>query len=161
MRRTIKKSDVLREGYVKGLRKAQRIISEMVEDAMSSDADELIQAVKANDVSAVEEMLTNGVDPNKPGKMGNFALASAAASNYIGLLDTLIAVGAKVNARDKVTGKTALHYAIRNSCWKAAETLLENGADGDIEDNDGKSAWWMNDNWHVENLMMQYSKRNY
>lgn len=48
------KAEVLREGYVKGLRKAQSIINEMLEDAVNDeDCPETLDVIADNDEDAI------------------------------------------------------------------------------------------------------------
>lgn len=53
-RRIIKKSEILREGYVKGLKKAQRIINEMLGDMVNDeDCPETLDVIADNDDDAI------------------------------------------------------------------------------------------------------------
>lgn len=83
-RKFVKSSDVLHEGYVKGLRKAYRILSEMV-DGISDEEwgglyRPLLDAIRQNDAKAVEEMLDAGADPNTKFRSRTSALFYAAHS---------------------------------------------------------------------------------
>lgn len=94
---------------------------------------QLFKVIKQNNVTRVQELLAQGVNPNVVNSMGQTPLMMAAAlrtDNPV-ILTTLIKAGAKINAQDRVEGHTALHYALgyqgSDSTENAAE-LVRHGA---------------------------------
>lgn len=106
-------------------------------NAKKSDSGEslLSSAVKHGDFETVRALLDAGADPNKKERMNVSPLHRAAESENVRVLETLIAAGAKVDARDSL-GRTALHYAKRP---QAVERLVLSGADLEAEDVAGKT----------------------
>lgn len=73
-KRLLKKSDVLREGYVKGLRKAQGIINRMIrENASSNEAQPRILGID-DDGNIVVLLRWNGESINSPNLSAGYAL---------------------------------------------------------------------------------------
>ena len=52
--------------------------------------------------------------------------------------ETLIEYGADVNTKENYSGKTALHYAIANENLDIVKLLLENSAEIDSRDKNGR-----------------------
>jgi ankyrin repeat protein len=105
-----------------------------------------VVAIEGN-IDAIEFLLAHNVPIDQKTEYGSTALHVAVCGGYEDLVDYLIGHGADVNARDSTMGKTPLHYAIDlirygwDSLLKMAELLLERGADPNIKDNNGKTAW--------------------
>lgn len=98
----------------------------------------LIEAVtkKTADEYVVTTLIRNGGDVNARDGQGRSVLMLSAMRNpHPAVIFALIKSGAKVNARTPDTGQTALFFAVRyNSNPDVVLTLLQNGADQDIED---------------------------
>lgn len=150
-KRILKKSEVLREGYVKGLRKAQAVINEMLvqtqgfdegeleADSFSSNGrkgdklndkgnpkanDELLVGTQSRDLKKVKQALKNGALSDARYKQSNKTpLIVAAANGDTAICKLLLSFGANVNAKDK-NGWTALHYATRDRQTEVVELLL-------------------------------------
>jgi len=73
-------------------------------------------------------------------------LATCRAYNYLGdyenILMLLINKGLNVNVREKVSDKTGLILAVQNNNLGLIKTLLENKADPNLVDKEGKSPLW-------------------
>ena len=88
---------------------------------------------------AVELVLNNTMDINTPGLCNRTPLIWASLSSSSGFFETLIDLGADVNAQRTNDKATPLYLA---SCWNnymAVRLLLENGADANILCYDGWS----------------------
>lgn len=78
-------------------------------------------------------LLALGVDPNKPGVDGVTPLHEAAMKNHTGVVEVLVAHGAKVDAWDDA-GETPLHEAALGGGVEGAEILLARRAEIDAKD---------------------------
>jgi ankyrin repeat protein len=67
-------------------------------------------------------------------------LVRAAFADDIEKVQQLLLAGAKVNTRDKVTGATALEFAVRHSNRELMRVLLDEGADVNATDSGGRTA---------------------
>ena len=88
---------------------------------------------------AVELVLNNSMDIDTPGLCNRTPLMMASLSSSSALFETLISLGADVNAQRTNDKVTPLYLA---SCWNhymAVRLLLENGADANIPCDDGRS----------------------
>ena len=88
---------------------------------------------------AVELVLNNTMNIDTPGLCNRTPLMMASVSSCSAFFETLIALGADVNAQRTDDKVTPLHLA---SCWNnymAVRLLLENGADANIPSDDGRS----------------------
>ena len=94
----------------------------------------LQEALRAHDVSAVQRLLKQGVDPNAADGRRDTPLHVAAMLGHgEELVDLLIGHGAQVNATNH-QGWTPLHRVLDK---KVAEVLLDHGADINARDKDG------------------------
>ena len=100
----------------------------------------LIELHRINDgEQAVELVLNNTMDIDTPGLCNRTPLMMASVSSCTAFFETLIALGADVNAQRTDDKVTPLQLA---SCWNhymAVRLLLENGADANIPRHDGCS----------------------
>ncbi len=72
---------------------------------------DLIDAAKNGDTTAIKALLANGADPNaKAGRVGWTVLMVAAMKGHTAAVETLLGAGADVNAKDK-DGWAALMWA--------------------------------------------------
>jgi ankyrin repeat protein len=109
---------------------------EIVKPASQSS---LIDAVKINDIFAVNMILDAGVEVNSRDKLGETALHVAAVRGYPEIASMLIDKGADVNAKDK-RGLSPLHAAAWRGYQEIVTLLLTKGADINAGSDDGVTA---------------------
>jgi ankyrin repeat protein len=97
---------------------------------------EFLQALWQEDLARVENMLKAGVDPNTQTSLGNRPLLIAAKKRNQGLLEILIANGARVDASDR-NGLTALMAAASMGLAQNVRVLISAGADVNARDEKG------------------------
>lgn len=88
----------------------------------------LVSAAKEGNLSAIEESLAAGTDPNRVDAQGGTPLEYAAGSGKISAVRTLLANGANVRASSP-DGYTALHAAAAGKEVAIVELLLAAGAE--------------------------------
>lgn len=153
-KRFLKKSEVLHEGYMKGLKKAQRIINEMLVQSQGFDDD--IDEFKSGSVSGVRPAIRAGAE--KLSKENGKKLALACERGDFDLVKKLILLKADVHVKDKY-GMTPLHTAVYHGETEIVRLLLEHGADVNAKDEDG----WTPLHWATQycqtepcELLLQY-----
>lgn len=95
--------------------------------AGNDETNGLCDAVFADDIENVREMIKGGVDVNAPNQQGSTALHIAALNGRLTLVEELLKNGAQVNITNR-WGYTPLQDAIRNKQKEVKQFLLENGA---------------------------------
>jgi len=100
--------------------------------------DTLLDAVNANDLIRVRELLRNGVDPNQPGLDGT-ALHLAAALGHVAISDALIEAGADLEAEGEPARAHPLHLAAYHNRSDVARLLLDRRAQVDARDAEGRT----------------------
>lgn len=124
----INRSQLLREGYIKGLRQAQRIINEMLDDDANYEyVHSLPDAAKKGDYDECERLLKAGEDVNDIDFGENTALILAAKNGEYDICELLLKHGADVNAKD-YSGYTALDWAEHNKVISIVKLLKRHGA---------------------------------
>ena len=88
---------------------------------------------------AVELVLNNTMDIDTPGLCNRTPLMMASVSSCSAFFETLIALGADVNAQRTNDKVTPLHLASSWNHYMAVRLLMENGADANILSDDGRS----------------------
>ena len=88
---------------------------------------------------AVELVLNNTMDIDTPGLCNRTPLMEASVSSCSAFFETLIALGADVNAQRTNDKVTPLHLASSWNHYMAVRLLMENGADANIPSGDGRS----------------------
>jgi uncharacterized protein len=88
----------------------------------------LLQAVSANDLQAVTDLLLSGEDVNRRSPLPYTPLMIAAGAGFVQMTDLLIAAGADVHALDSTLGASALHKAAQSGTADVARLLLDHGA---------------------------------
>ncbi len=101
-------------------------------------AEELVQAVAANNGAAVAEALKAGADPNQR-YAGAAALHLAAEYGVAAVTDLLLKSGAKPHGLDSY-GRTPLIWAAMNGHSEVAQLLLSARCDPNWRDEEGNSA---------------------
>jgi len=113
-------------------------------DPPASPGEELCDAVRADDVGRVRQLLAAGYDPNAPdlrlGADGAHSLVDAANGGHCELIAILLAAGASVNRRT-ASGWTALMRACNAGHVAAARMLIDAGADVKARNDEGYTAW--------------------
>lgn len=160
-KRILKKSEVLREGYIKGLKKAQRIINEMLVYGSGFDDDmyindyakmyplddinkKFLDGILDSEVTyeALDELIANGADVNAKDGYGMTPLMHAVSTEFDS--DTvryLLEKGADVNEQD-LKGNTALMHAIYSDRSLSFEDILASEkADTGIKNNKGETVY--------------------
>jgi ankyrin repeat protein len=94
------------------------------------------------DVGTLKILLAAGADPNLMDAAAHlYALHYAAMLGRVDETILLVTAGADVNAKDKLYGKTPLHYATgctsQHGGQEVVEYLIEHGADVNAKDNAG------------------------
>lgn len=112
-------------------------VSELASTAVS----ELHDAVRRQDVTAVERLLSQGADPDEPdwAGSGDAPLLHAAVAGCVPVVRALCAGGCNVNVRT-ARGETALHLAVTarkasDNSHELVSALVEAGCDANIQDN--------------------------
>jgi len=109
----------------------------------------LCAVLQGQDAGAVEKMLKDGADPNKPDRFGLTPLAAAKALNWDYVAEKLRAYGAKEETAalpdpNQILddGQPLLVYAInyQNCHENYIHALLEHGADPNAPDSEGRTA---------------------
>jgi ankyrin repeat protein len=91
----------------------------------------LMQAVKANDVARVKQLIAQGVNVNEIDSGGDAPLILAAYNGYTEVTRLLLEAGADVGALDPGMKATALHAAAYAGRTDAAKLLVQHGIDID------------------------------
>lgn len=119
----LKKSEVLREGYVKGLQKARQILKEMVEP--NSVMDDFIEEIFNHDFDDCVAYIENGFDVNTTDDRGRTILHWACDQGWDDFVLYLLN-NTKINIlkRDK-RYQNAIQVAISNHYYDIADTLCD------------------------------------
>jgi ankyrin repeat protein len=116
----------------------------MIYDPPANSAEELCDAVSAEDAARVKSLLDAGCNPDIPderlGADGAPALHWAASGGHCELIALLLRAGADVNA-PSASGWTALMRACNAGELEAARMLLDAGADPTARNAEGYTAW--------------------
>ena len=126
-----------------GLLEPPQLPAISLSEAQESDTVETIfAAVEAGDTDAVARLLAQGADVNgtlNSAGEGKTPLMAAAAHNRLELIQPLVTAGAVVDQQEKPGGNTALFYAAQLDNTDIVQMLLEEGADPDLQDENGWS----------------------
>ncbi len=92
-------------------------------------ASALTEAARFGDAAVIEELLRAGADPDSPNADGETALMLVARLGNVPAAERLIEYGAHVNAKERLRGQTALHWAAAESQPDMVRLLLRHHAD--------------------------------
>ena len=119
------------------------ITMEEAEDELNEQNAKLFfDAIKQNDIEAVEVLLEEGVDVNAKDNYGATPLISAAFFGYTEIAELLLEAGADPNIKDK-DGWTPLMIAAMDGKTGVVKLLLKAGADPNAKNKEGETAlYW-------------------
>jgi ankyrin repeat protein len=100
---------------------------------MPSNANSLMQAVKANDVAQVRRLIAQDFDVNATDAAGDVPLIMAAYLGHAEITRLLLEADADVTAVDPGMKATALHAAAYAGRTEPAKLLIEYGIDVDAQ----------------------------
>ncbi len=103
---------------------------------------QLIDAVKQDDVLKMQKLLKKGADINAQDKNGYTALYLASDQDRVAAVNLLLAAGANVNAQNK-RGYTALHAASYKGHAAVVSALLAARADVNAQNENGYTALYV------------------
>jgi len=107
---------------------------------IAQDSD-LLNKVRANDISAVNELIAAGADVNMQDDMMGFTpLILAVTANNSEMVKLLISRGADINKKDNTYGFTPLMMALQSNYTPIARLLISEGADIKIKGNNEATA---------------------
>lgn len=108
--------------------------------SFASDEPELTMAVRNQDVTQVQKLLSQGVDVEERDEgIQQTALMRAAQVGDDRIVQILLARHADINARDDA-GNTALFYAVERGDTQLARILVSYGADPNMRNAQGNTA---------------------
>src|SRR6266480_2746317 len=98
---------------------------------VSSSEERLAAAVHRGDVDAVRAALSEGADPNGPGRWCMGLLECAVADGRVEVMRVLLEAGADPNAASEVGSESLLRAAVQSAQVEAVRVLVEFGAGAD------------------------------
>jgi len=108
-----------------------------VERNATTNPDEFINAVRAQDIETVETLIQAGVDPNIRAVSSSPALVYAANDGDVRIVEMLIKAGADPNCRGIHGGTPPLCFAVNQGHAEIVKALLRAGADPNMQCDDG------------------------
>ena len=91
-------------------------------------AEDMLIAIKVNDLEGLRAVLDSGTSPNEKTKKGGTALYSAAYYGRPEMVSLLLEKGAKLDLVNPVSGQTELHVAAMGGHSKVCQLLIAAGA---------------------------------
>ncbi len=119
----------------------------------------LIRAVKNQKIDEVNQLLTEGADPNKPTKGGlnGSPLMYAVAYNNVPIASALLSAGALIDQVD-INGDPAINWATYYGYVASMKFLIENGADLTIKSKHGTPVDVAFRLWHADSVAQVFRK---
>ena len=104
------------------------LISHGAGESLDSElAQKMVKAVKSNNLSMLQEVLSQGVSPDQKDEAGNPILVVAASRGYPDMVGTLLDAGADVDQLNRV-GQTAISRAAYFGHYNIVRELISAGA---------------------------------
>lgn len=113
------------------------LVTAVCQPSNAAGIDELTEAARNGDIRTAEAVLATGIDVNMENSDKLVPIVYAAANDHVELLELLLRSGADPNAASSESGSTALHIAAQLGQVRSVKTLLDNGADINIQDDLG------------------------
>lgn len=124
---------------------------EPVDPAENEASSALVEASKNGYVDIAKLLIAHGADVNK-----RAPIITAAAYGHREIIMLLVRKGARVNAEESGTGRTALMAAARRDHRDIVKFLLDHGAKISIQDNKGRTAYEYCNSAKMRELLAQY-----
>ena len=128
--------------------------------ATSTWADSLHDAARSGDVSAVKQLLGQGVDVNLKGQNDATPLIVATLEGQTAVAELLIDSGGDINNQQNRFGITPLHAAAEENHIEIVKLLLEKGADVNLREASGGytplSRAGYREHWDIVIILMQH-----
>ncbi|KAL4804848.1 hypothetical protein BDV18DRAFT_161941 [Aspergillus unguis] len=123
----------------------EMIVERAGDAATSDDHVALLVAVHSNNIPNLEHAIARVQEnsSNEDEHIMNNAMFLSVELDCIPAVETFLHAGIDINAKD-TNGQTALHRATRCESESMIRALVANGAEIDIKDDDGKTAWRAN-----------------
>ncbi len=119
----------------------------------------VVGAAAAGDIRLLEHLLTAGADPDVQAPNGQSALGAAAAAGQTATARLLIARGAHLEGRSRLTLDTPLTEAAQMNQVDMVRLLLDRGADVNARDAMGRSALdWARENSNADIVQLIQSR---
>jgi hypothetical protein len=122
----------------------------------------VVGAAGSGEIRLLDYLLANGADADTRTSAGESALAAAAAADQTAAATLLIARGARLENRTRITFETPLTEAAKMNHLDMVGLLLDHGADIDAQDVTGRTAldWaYENSNTDMQRLIRSRSAR--
>ena len=103
------------------------LIALLASNAMASSYDDLLKAIKLNDIPAAEALFAKGMDVDTTDPEANSLLMIAVRDDRAEMAERIVRRKARVNAQNKY-GETALMLASANGSLKLVRLLVEHEA---------------------------------
>ena len=100
----------------------------------------LHMAASAGDHERVDQLLSQGADPNDRDVHHRTALHEAVDSRFTETVERLLAAGADPNIQDTRLGQSSLHRAVQQHHPQITQRLLDSKADPNLRDRSGDTA---------------------
>ena len=126
------------DGYLEKWEKMVETKSKIIQLlANSKTKNELHKAIE--DLEVVKLFIQLGANVNAKNRYDSTPLQLAAKNGNIDVAKCLIEHGAKLDMKNKIYGRAAIHYAVIYGKIEVAKCLIEHGAKVDMKNEDGEA----------------------